>query len=92
MRVSVTSLVLVAAMVACSSVFGGGGLDTLLLAAANGHVSVLQSLLDASADINAAEEQIGQQPLIWAAQMGHTEAVRVLLDVRHRYLIKRSNA
>ena len=58
------------------------GLTPLLIAAENGHMSIVQLLISAKADIHreAHIDGIAQTPLILAAQNGHTEIVRLLLD------------
>jgi len=49
-------------------------------AAGFGDVASARSYLDAGADINAAEGSTGTTPLMLAAQRGHGEVVRLLLD------------
>lgn len=52
----------------------------LALAAYAGHVNVMKILLAAGADVNHSY-YCGNNSLTWAAVNGHTEAVRLLLDV-----------
>jgi ankyrin repeat protein len=48
------------------------------MAAQNGHTEIVKLLLDANADVNAANTN-GLSPLYMAAQKGHTEVVKLLL-------------
>jgi uncharacterized protein len=55
------------------------GATALHLAATSGNVETITALLDAKADINAAEPEWGQTPLIFAAAADRTDAVKLLL-------------
>ena len=58
------------------------GAFPLLLAAQNGHVQVVERLLNADppANVNAAHETNGAFPLLMAAQNGHVQVVEMLLN------------
>src|SRR5947199_339475 len=56
------------------------GQTSLSWAAENGHVDVVKLLLNANANIEAADKK-GPMPLIsWAAKKGHVEVVKLLLN------------
>ena len=57
---------------------GRGGNAALHMAAANGHASICELLLQAGAHVNAKNEA-GNTPLHWAALNGHLAAVNMLL-------------
>ena len=50
----------------------------LLIAAQNGKIEEVRSLLAQATDVNVRDEY-GWTPLLWAAMNGHTDIVRVLL-------------
>jgi ankyrin repeat protein len=50
----------------------------LLIAAKNGELQAVRSLISQATDVNV-RDQYGWTPLLWAAMNGHTEMVRVLL-------------
>ena len=50
----------------------------LLIAAQNGNVKEVRSLISQATDVNVRDEY-GWTPLLWAAMNGHTDVVRVLL-------------
>jgi len=56
------------------------GTNALIMAAIRGNTAILQSLLDAGADVNATNIQ-GATALHSAAQEGHSESVALLLKV-----------
>ena len=58
---------------------GASGWAPLHEAAMNGHLEVIEYLLEKNADINV-RSRIGSTPLHWAARGGHTAAARLLLD------------
>jgi ankyrin repeat protein len=49
-------------------------------AAYYGYANVVQRLIDAGADVNAAETRFGFTPLASAARNGHVEVIKLLLD------------
>ncbi len=55
------------------------GSSALMVAAAHGNAAILQSLIDAEADVNATDMLQGATALHGAAQEGHSECVAVLL-------------
>ncbi|MSV35993.1 MAG: ankyrin repeat domain-containing protein [Bryobacterales bacterium] len=55
------------------------GETPLMLAARAGSLSAMKALLDAGADVNAAEALRGTTALMWAAEQKHPEAVRLLI-------------
>jgi ankyrin repeat protein len=50
----------------------------LLIAAQNGNLKEVRSLISQATDVNVRDEY-GWTPLLWAAMNGHTDIVRVLL-------------
>jgi uncharacterized protein len=56
-----------------------GGYTPLMLAASNNHVAVLDLLIMKGAHLDLREQTGGFTALIWAAKLGHIEAVRRLL-------------
>jgi uncharacterized protein len=50
----------------------------LLIAAQNGNITEVRSLISRATDVNTRDEY-GWTPLLWAAMNGHTEVVKVLL-------------
>ena len=56
------------------------GETPLMLAARAGSLSAMKALLDAGADVNAAEALRGTTALMWAAEQKHPEAVRLLIE------------
>lgn len=54
------------------------GCTGLHMASANGHIQVVQLLLDESADVTAGNAE-GNTPLHWACLNGHQEVIRALL-------------
>src|ERR1051326_6410856 len=56
-----------------------GGSTALHWAGANGHVEVMQYLIDHGADINVAENVEGWTPIMSAACSGSAEPVRLLI-------------
>jgi ankyrin repeat protein len=57
-----------------------GDINSILIdAARDDDADILQSLLDAGADINA-KDTAGYTALMWAAGLGHTDTVKLLLD------------
>ena len=61
------------------SVVNGTGNTLLMLAAYNGHASLVKELLAKGADANGVNDQ-GQSPLAGAVFKGHDEVVRVLVE------------
>ncbi|KAI0824393.1 ankyrin [Trametes gibbosa] len=55
------------------------GNTLLMLAAYNGHATLVKDLMDKGADPNATNDQ-GQSPLAGAVFKGHDEVVRVLVE------------
>lgn len=58
-----------------------GYYTALMLAAGNGHTAVVQALAAAGAAVDEVELTRGWTALIWAAQRGHVDTVRLLLDL-----------
>lgn len=56
------------------------GVTALHLAAAAGQPGAVQALIAAGADVNATESAWDQTPVMWAANEGRTEVVRILTD------------
>ncbi len=56
-----------------------GGYSSLMLAASNNHPNLIDLLIKSGASINQVETTKGWTALIWAAKLGHREAVRSLL-------------
>jgi uncharacterized protein len=56
------------------------GVTPLSLACINGNGAMIEKLLKAGADPNAALSELGETPIMMAARTGNVEAVRVLLD------------
>ena len=50
-----------------------------MLAARNGRVDAIKVLLDHKADVNAKDKLRGTTALMWAAEQGHPEAVKLLI-------------
>jgi ankyrin repeat protein len=50
----------------------------LLMAAQNGNIAEVRSLISQATDVNVRDEY-GWTPILWAAMNGHTDIVRVLL-------------
>src|SRR5438552_2661293 len=46
----------------------------------NGHIEVVKFLLNANADIEAADDNYRRTPLGWAAGNGHVDVVKLLLN------------
>ncbi|MET0069061.1 MAG: ankyrin repeat domain-containing protein [Candidatus Thiodiazotropha sp.] len=57
-----------------------GGYTSLMLAASNNHPDLVELLLENGADIDRVETTKGWTALIWAAKLGHQEAVMRLLS------------
>ena len=57
----------------------GEGTTALHLAAMGGDTTIVSALLAAGSDVNAVEPNLGQTPLMLAAERGRAGAVRVLL-------------
>lgn len=55
------------------------GFNALIIAAAHGHVPVIEYLLESGADVNAVHEN-GVTALMYAAASGHLDAVKLLLE------------
>jgi uncharacterized protein len=56
------------------------GESILMNCARTGATVAVSALLDAGADANVAESNMGQTPLMWAAEGGHSEIVQLLID------------
>jgi ankyrin repeat protein len=56
-----------------------GGYTSLMLAASNNHPEIIDLLIKAGAEIDLVEQTKGWTALIWAAKLGHREAVERLL-------------
>jgi uncharacterized protein len=56
-----------------------GGMSALMLAAREGHVEVLRTLLKVGADVNFTDPD-GSTPLLVALMNGHWDAARLLID------------
>lgn len=56
------------------------GATALYTAAENGHVGVLELLLEQKADVNVRSTSLGLTPLLRAAENGHKATVKVLLE------------
>jgi len=57
------------------------GVTPLYTASWNGHLEIVKLLLEAKADVNAADTY-GLTPLYMASQYGYTEVVKLLLDAK----------
>lgn len=55
------------------------GRTALALAAAGGHIDIVEALLDGNANVNERDEYYGTTALSWAASEGHLDIVRLLL-------------
>ena len=51
----------------------------LIIAAKNGHIKIVEIMLQRGADVNVRDKEQGTTPLIAAAQQGHKEIVDILL-------------
>lgn len=49
-------------------------------AAYHGYVYIAKMLVEAGADVDAAETRYGFTPLAYSARNGHTEVIKLLLD------------
>jgi ankyrin repeat protein len=67
---------------------GFKGRTALGVAASYGHLSVLQTLVDADAEINVTDSEWAATPLHVAASEGRTEVVRVLLELGADFTIR----
>ncbi|RYP60125.1 hypothetical protein DL771_010613 [Monosporascus sp. 5C6A] len=56
------------------------GQTPLSWAAENGHMEIVQLLLDKGAELDSKDETYGRTPFSWAAANGHMEIVQLLLD------------
>src|SRR5207244_6388655 len=56
------------------------GVTPLSLACVNGNATIVEKLLVAGADPNAALSELGETPLMMAARTGNVDTVRVLLE------------
>jgi ankyrin repeat protein/Tfp pilus assembly protein PilF len=52
----------------------------LIIAAKNGNLTAVQTILANGADVNAKDTTNGATALMWASQNGHTEVVKCLLE------------
>ncbi|MBT3026614.1 MAG: ankyrin repeat domain-containing protein [Candidatus Thiodiazotropha sp. (ex Ctena orbiculata)] len=57
-----------------------GGYSSLMLAASNNHPDMVELLLESGAEIDQVETTKGWTALIWAAKLGHRDAVMHLLN------------
>ncbi len=56
-----------------------GGYTALMQAAANGHGTLLRRLIEAGAELDHQEQTRGWSALIWAASLGRSDSVMILL-------------
>ena len=56
------------------------GVTPLALSCVNGNAAMIERLLKAGADPNAALSELGEPPLMMASRTGNVDAVKVLLD------------
>ncbi len=56
------------------------GVTPLSMACVNGNAAIVEKLLKAGADPNAALSELGETPLMMAARTGNVDTIRVLLD------------
>jgi ankyrin repeat protein len=57
-----------------------GGYSALMLAASNNHEALIHLLAEHRAELDHAEPGLGWTALIWAAKLGHSQAVQALLQ------------
>lgn len=56
------------------------GATALHHAAATGDLGCIAALVDGGADLDRRDHQHGSSPLLWARELGHPDAIRLLLD------------
>jgi ankyrin repeat protein len=66
-------------------IFGNNGYTPLMIAAKNGHIDIVDLMINTGVDVNTQASD-GKTALFLAAQNGHSNVVRRLLMVKNIYL------